>query len=94
MSDTATHDVILYSDYAEQNIRWLSRFVFQFESFHIFSCYSYKIFETGLVEFEVMLKSNAGRATVLLPLASVAGILQENRRKNQFGFAHPEETRE
>ena len=99
MSDIEIHTVILQPEYAAQHIQWLDRFVFQIDMPKIpeyfFSCFSYQVFETGLVEFVVLVKggdkSNAVRQHVLLPFHAVAAILLDDSRKNQFGF-HQEQS--
>ena len=98
MTDIQIHTVILYPTYAKPFIHWLERFVFRAtgdgEDTFVFSCFSFQVSETGLVEFEVLLKkvgTNAERQRVLLPLHAVAAILPDESRKNQFGF-HQEES--
>lgn len=86
------HTVALHQQYASDNGAWLRHFVFHIDGFDqpFFHCYSYVATAIGMVQFEVMLKSNAGKATVLLPAHAVVAILHDEGQKSRLGFLPPE----
>lgn len=88
MKKHSLHTVILSRSFAEPNYGWLQRFVFRNKSnsTYVFVCNSYKVLETGFVEFEALLKSASERVHVLLPSHSIGGILDEDFHKTQPGF--------
>lgn len=92
-NEKSMHVVILSISYAEQNLSWLSRFVFHNEekSTYFFSCRVVQACPTGMLEFqEVAMKANGETTDILLPLHAVAGVLLDQSHKNQFGFAYQE----
>jgi len=86
------HTIILTPRFANPNYGWLQKFVFRSESSgtYTFVCNSYKILETGFVEFEARLKSASEQVRVLLPSHSIDGILDEDLHKTQLGFLDQE----
>ena len=97
MSNSTVHIVILVREYAERNFAWLNRFVFHNEQngLYSFACHSYAPTDLGgMVRFEVVLKTNAERENVLIPLPYVEGILLQWSHRSQLGFLYQEDSRD